>query len=468
MKKRILSSLLVVCMLFALLVGCTGGGDSGGTTPDGKIIIEPGNWSVSSDPEDVARLDSIVSAFEEMYPNITIKTGNTYKYDVSTFSMKVASGQLATTLDTYFTEIQAMIADGLVADITDELEANGLLDKLDPDVLKLCSDENGRVYAFPFEAYRMGLVINKSLFEQAGLVNADGSPKVPETWEELVEYARIIKQKTGTAGFVMPTTGNAGGWQFMNIAWSNGVEFEEQQSDGSWKAVFNTQEFKDSLQYIHDLKWKYGVLPADTLIDHQGYYRIFATGQAAMALCAPDQINLFVQNYGMDLDDIYYAKMPAGTEGRVTQTGGGLTIFNKNATSEQIDAAIKWLMFRGRTYDIDETVEANIRGDSQAKVESGCVVYPEDLASVWDYAPRDERYEEIMSDYANVNMENFQSYLDTSDVVLRAEEPVACQQLYSVLDAVIQEILTNRNADIDALAQQAVSDFQSNYLDNLD
>ena len=37
--------------------------------------------------------------------------------------------------------------------------------------------------------------------------------------------------------------------------------------------------------------------------------------------------------------------------------------------------------------------------------------------------------------------------------------------LYALLDACIQEVLTNENADCAALIQKAASDFQQNYLE---
>ena len=46
-----------------------------------------------------------------------------------------------------------------------------------------------------------------------------------------------------------------------------GVEFEEKQSDGSYKAVFDTPQFKNAIEYIRDLRWKYDVLPEETIID---------------------------------------------------------------------------------------------------------------------------------------------------------------------------------------------------------
>ncbi len=53
-------------------------------------------------------------------------------------------------------------------------------------------------------------------------------------------------------------------------------------------------------------------------------------------------------------------------------------------------------------------------------------------------------------------------------VNFRPEEPICAQELYGILDGCIQEVLTNKDADCAALLEKANSDFQSNYLDNID
>ena len=58
--------------------------------------------------------------------------------------------------------------------------------------------------------------------------------------------------------------------------------------DGKWKATFNSPEAAAALQYIKDLKWKYDVLPTNTLIDGEEYSKLFATGNAAMQIAAGD------------------------------------------------------------------------------------------------------------------------------------------------------------------------------------
>ena len=63
-------------------------------------------------------------------------------------------------------------------------------------------------------------------------------------------------------------------------------------------------------------------------------------------------------------------------------------------------------------------------------------------------------------------MDNFRSYLDDDDVIFRPEPEVCAQELYSILDNCIQEVLQDENADIPAILERAANDFQVNYLDN--
>ena len=189
--KSMLCSVLAASMLLGI-AGC------GTKKDDGKIKVEIGNWAAeTADPAVIEKLDKEVAEFEKLHPDIEIK-GNAFGYDTKTFNVMASSGQLPETLDTFFTEMDQIIKSGYAADVTDALKENGLFDQLNPDVLEIASDKNGRVFGFPKEAYAIGLVINKKLFKEAGLVEANGTPKIPQTYAELAEYSKIIKKKTGT------------------------------------------------------------------------------------------------------------------------------------------------------------------------------------------------------------------------------------------------------------------------------
>ena len=48
---------------------------------------------------------------------------------------------------------------------------------------------------------------------------------------------------------------------------------------------------------------------------------------------------------------------------------------------------------------------------------------------------------------------------------LHAEPPVYCQEMYKILDSCVQAVLTDENADPQALLDKAAEDFQRDYLD---
>ena len=52
-------------------------------------------------------------------------------------------------------------------------------------------------------------------------------------------------------------------------------------------------------------------------------------------------------------------------------------------------------------------------------------------------------------------------------VTIRLEEPFYCQELYAILDGVIQTVITDPQADPQLLLDQAVDQFQREYLDKL-
>ena len=456
-----LKKLLCIGMTAVLSVGMLSGCGADKAVDDGKVVLEVGNWPDKDvDKETAERYAGYKQQFEEKYPDIRIKDGNTYGYDVTTFNVKASGGQLPNFLETWFTEINKIVDAGYACDISNELYQTGLMDQFNPDMLELLTDENGRIYGVPENAYAQGLFINKKLFRDAGLVNADGSIMIPNTYDELADMATTIKQKTGVSGFSL-----AGGWHLLNIAWSYGVQFMEENSDGTYTATFDSPEFKDTLQYIYDLCWENNAFPDNKFVDLTEQRKLFGTYQTAMMFGDPSIVNEFVTKYGMNKDDIMLVKIPEGPKGRYSQMGGGVIIFTANTTPEQADAGLKWLEFMGITPTITEEAEQSLRADYQKKIDDGGVVFPKEFFSIWRSPEREKKIEEIAADYANVDMADYNDYCDFAGVTIKPEEPVACQELYTVLDGAIQEILTNKNVDINSLAKTTNEDFQKNHLD---
>lgn len=461
MFKKTIALGLASVLLAAAAYGCT---EKNAADTEGGVTVSIGNWPGETDVDALEVQNARVAKMKEVYPDITI-VPDTYRYDTQTFTMKASANQLPDAYNTWFTEIKQIIKAGYAADITDNLKKIGILDAMNPTLLELVTDDDGRVYGLPTSAYAQGLAINKAMFKEAGLVNEDGSVKIPDSYQELAEFAQIIHEKTGKAGYAIPTIDNCGGWHFLNIAWSYGVDFMEQNDDGSWTATFNSPEMIEALQYIKDLKWKYNAIPDNTVINADELSKLFSTNQAAMIFISPTNANAFTRKYNMELEDIMMARMPKGPAGRYTQMGGDLVMFSKNATSEKIDAALKWYEFIGYGAEFTDEMIENSRKSLALDVENNSIVMGSNPFPLWVDEERLAKEKEIAAEYINVDLNDYNSYLEFKDVTLREEEPVACQQLYSVLDKCIQEVITNQNADIAEIVAIACNDFQVNHLD---
>ena len=454
--KRIIASAMALAM--ALTAASCGQEKKSG----GKVTIRVGNWPDDTKPQQVEVYNGYVKKMNELYPDIEV-VPDTYQYDVKTFMAKGASNQLPTVYTTWFSEIGKIINSGYAADITKQMNENGYSKSLNPELLSLVS-KYSKIYAIPKDSYSQGLFINVNLFTEAGLIDENGLPIYPKTYEEMAQAAKTIKEKTGKAGFIIPATSNMGGWHFMNIAWSYGVKFEERDADGKWKSTFDTQECVDALQYVKDLKWKYNCVPENILVDKNEMMRMFATDQVAMCFLDPPSGKL-VTDYGMNKDNEMVVSMPEGPQGRYSQMGGNVQMVAPNATDEEIDAVFKWMEITGCSPELTEEGKAGIESNIQATLAKNGIVLDQTPFKIWVSDERNNTEKEIRSKYANIDPQKFRNYYDFENVIINPEEAQGAQELYAILDKCIQEVLTNEHADPAQLVKQAASDFQKNCLD---
>lgn len=461
---KIMALVAAAAVMCGSLVGC---GNGGTTTSDGKTPISIAGWP-TKEGKDKENMEAKKARFEEANPEFEIVPDN-WSFDLKSFYPKAAGGQLPTVYSTYFTEVSQIIASGYSADITAQLKKDGLYDKFNPQVLDLVS-KDGKVYAFPYSTYALGLAFNVDMMEAAGLMEADGTPKQPKDWYEVAEFAVKIKEATGKPGFVFPTANNNGGWIFTPVAWSFGADFMEKGSDGKWKAIFDSPEAAEALQFIKDLKWKYDVLPANTLIDGTEYYKIFGTGGAGIQITAGDLPPKLIQ-YGTQPEQFGMMAMPAGPKRHVTLMGGGIQAVSNKATDKQIEGALKWLETT-YTPDITDEFKKNTETNINRSLEKNELIGIKSM-SIWNTDTDAVQFQhKLIDEKTNANPNHVKLYndfvADLGDCELRPEEPVCAQELYGILDSCIQEVLTNKDADCAALLKKACSDFQVNYLDNLD
>ena len=465
--KRLVKAvgLMTAAALSVSILGACGQKAANDKDEQGRTILTVGLWP---DREGTAltTIEDRKTRFEKDNPDVVIER-DYWSFDRRSFYAKASGGNLPTYFRTQFTEIEEMGRADYAADLTEAMKKYGYLDNINPAVLK-CVTSNNKIVAVPSAATIMGLSYNVDLFEKAGLMEADGTPKQPKDWNEVVEFAKQIKEKTGQPGFVLPTAKNSGGWIFTSIAWSFGAKFMEQQADGKWKATFNTPEATEALQWVKDLKWKYDLLPSSTLIDEEEWFRLFGTGKAGMSIMGGNYSSR-VTSYGMTPEQIGIMATPAGPKAHVTLLTGEVHAVSSKATDDQVDAAMRWIKTIS-TYEATDEFKKNTEDTIKKNLEDGQLVGIKGF-SPWKNDTSAVKYEnELIDKYANANPNHvrlYNEFVANCPIEIRAEEPMCCQELYSVLDNCIQEVLTNKDADCATVLDKANSDFQQNYLNNL-
>jgi len=462
LTKTIYCLVAIVVVLSFLVTGCE---NTKKISSDNEITITVGGWPLQNDQKMYPVYAEREAKMKERYPHITIQHDE-WSYDVKTFLPKAASGQLPTCFYVPFTEVDKLVKSNYISDITAQMKEYGYADSIREDILELVSRE-GKIYALPYSAYIMGLFGNISVFAEAGELNQDGYIDYPKTFEELGELAGRIKKKTGKAGFILSTMNNGGGWQFMNIAWAYGTKFMKQDENGRWIATFDSDECAAALQFVKDLKWKYNALSDNVFIDNTEARKMYATNQGAMMFGGTSQEDFkkYIRHFNMDKDNISLGAIPAGPAGKFALLGGALQVISSKSTPEEIDAAFKWFEFCGYNIKNEELTEEQKQlreQEYQSDVNAG---YPVGIESYSVSKVENSFEKELRKKYCNIDKNKFKEYELFEGITVKQEEPVNCQELYSILDSCIQAVLTDPNADVREILKKANSDFQLNYLD---
>lgn len=477
-KFKLSIILLALVMMFSLLTAC-GGNAEGEETPSTpvaednntsepaaeKVVLKLGIWPEDTNPNEVALHEGYAETFKSSHPDVEFVPAN-YKYATDTFVSLAEAGNLPTIFETWYTEPQKLIKGGFVRDITPLLEERGWLDSINPSIRSLLSDADGKVYGIPRDGYALGLMLNVELFEQAGLVNADGSLQYPKTWEDVAVMGQKINEATGSAGMVLLAKDNAGGWHFSNIAWAFGADLVTVDADGKFVANLDSQEAIDAMSYVKSLRWDYNILTADPTNEDWGTgFTELGTGVAAMYIGANDAVNQPTETNGLPVDKLALVPMPAGPGGQYSLSGGTPYMFAANATDAEVNAALDYLELMGKAPVVTDDALAGMKADAEYRVGAGVPVIPRFPA--WTNQELLDAENAIIEEYSNVDMALFNDYFTatTSEGNLHLEEEGATQDMYAELTKVLQAVLTDKKADVAELMGTANSNLQT-ILDN--
>jgi ABC-type glycerol-3-phosphate transport system substrate-binding protein len=448
-SRRTIAAVAAVTIAGAgLLAGCSSSGQDSG---DGKVHITVASLIPGSDEAAFKAFDDRVKEFEKANPDIAITTEE-YQWTGPTFATQLAGGTLPDVFNVPFTDSQALLQAGQLADITAEVQKLPYADAFNENVLAVAKDGD-KIFGIPYGPYAMGLSYNRKLFQQAGL----DPDKPPTTWDEVRQYAKTISEKLpGVAGYMQMTQGNTGGWELTTTVYARGGRMETTDGDTT-KVTTNNSVTKEALQWLHDVRWEDNAAGSNFLLDWSGINQAFGAGQVAMYPSGSDVLTSLVQQNNVDPADYGLTMLPVADDADAgVLVGGNVAAVSPKSSQEQKEAAVKWIDFyyMQKLLNEDQAVaDAKVLAASDQPV--GVPTLP-----VFDRETYDRNMEWIKGE-VNIPLENVAPFTDRIfDANLVPEPNKHTQELYGALDSVVQAVLTDKNADIDALLTKVDSDIQ--------
>ncbi|MWB97404.1 ABC transporter substrate-binding protein [Agromyces seonyuensis] len=420
----------------ALLAGCsaTGADDASDGTATVTVAIDAG-----LEPEARENFDARVEAFEQANEGITIEAQE-YTWTGTTFAADLAGGTLPDVFTIPFTDGRGLIAGGQLADISALVAELPYADEFNPNVAQAGQAADGSQWAIPIAAYGQGLHYNRTLFEAAGL----DPDNPPTTWEEVREAADAISEATGEAGYATMTSSNTGGWILTTLVDAFGGRTE---SDDASAPEVDSAEVAEVLEYLHAMRWDDDSMGSNFLYDWSTINQDFAAGRIGMYVSGGGNYgNLITQN-ALNPDDYGLTTLPLTGDDPGLLGGGTLAAVSPKASEAEQAAAVKWIdyYYMAKIADEDEAV-ATAKLAASLDQPVGAPELP--VFGADQYA----EYQGWISPYVNVPVDQMAPYTDAIfDQPLVAEPRVATQEVYALLDSVVQAVLTDQNADIPAL-----------------
>ena len=395
----------------------------------------------------LAEFNNKVAQFEKQNPTIKVY-GVQYDWTGPTFAAELAAGTLPDVFTVPFTDGRSLGENGQLANLTSYVKKLPYFKEFNPAVIAEGIDAKGQVIAIPTAAYAQALQYNRQLFSEAGL-NPNDPPK---TWAQVEADAKAITQKTGMTGYSeMGANDNTAGWILTTLDYALGGRMETGVGTKA-KATFDNPQAVQALQMLHTMRWTDQDMGSNFGLSWGTSNQAFAAGQIGMYVSGSDVYTNMVQADNINPSIYGLAPIPLGNNKNAGVLGGGtLAAVKPTASPAQIAAAMKWITF----YYMEPLVnkQAAIL-NAQTLVASKQPVGVPELPIF-----NEKQYQTSQSwiaPFINVPQQQlapFNKGIFKEKVI--PEPEASTQAIYGDLDSVVEAVLTDPNANIPSLLQQA-------------
>jgi ABC-type glycerol-3-phosphate transport system substrate-binding protein len=442
MKSIRISAMVAVVSLLAVCASAISSAASSKSVTISVASLIPG-----STPAAVQQFNNQVKEFEKTNPSIHIKSVE-YQWTGPTFAAKLAAGTLPTVFEVPFTDARALGDNGQLADISAEAKALPYFGKYNPAVIAEGTTAKGKVVALPKGAYAQALHYNRKLFAAAGL----DPNKPPTNWAQLQAYAKQISEKTGKAGYVeMAKDDNTAGWILTTLVYALGGRMEAGHGT-STTATLNNKQTITALNMLKKMRWTDNSMGSNFDYGWSDINQAFAAGNVGMYISGSDVYTNLVSASNVDPSIYGLATIPLAKNATAGVLGGGTLVgVRPDANAAARAAAVKWIDFFYERPLVDKAQAIrNAKTLVASKQPVGVPALP--IFNKKQYVVANS----WIKPYINVPQNQMKPFLtNIFNQRLIAEPAASTQAVYHSLDAAVEAVLTDKNANVVQLLQQA-------------
>jgi putative chitobiose transport system substrate-binding protein len=273
---------------------------SGNNLPAGKTKIE--FWTLSLKPTYTEYINGIINQYQKKHPDVVVEWIDMPESVIMQKLLASIAGGVPPDVVNLSTSASQLLAQNLALVCMDDAVSQEDKDLYFKNLWDSTSFE-GKSYGIPWYVTTRVIMYNTELFKKGGI--DPGNP--PKTWEEVMEYSKLIRKKTGQFGYIPA----------IKIFEDFAMQGVPVLSPDGKKPVFNCPEGVSVLRGYLDMKEK-DLIPVETLSEgYKGALNRYQSGNLGMVIAGPT----LLLKIKADAPEIYkktkVAPMPVGKAGIV-------------------------------------------------------------------------------------------------------------------------------------------------------
>lgn len=309
---------------------CSPNPANSGQSASGSGTAEVEFWTMQLQPQFTDYFNQLISEFESENPGTKVRWVDVPWADMQSKILTAVSAGTAPDVVNLNPDFAAQLAGRNAWLALDDRIPMVDKEQYLPNIWKASTLED-KSFGIPWYLSTSVTVYNKDLLQKAGV------SQPPATYEELVQVAKQVKDKTGKYAFFTTAVPEDSAELLQSL-----VQMGVTLLDDQGKAAFNTPEGKAAFQYWTDL-YKQGLLPQEVLTQgHRRAIDLYQAGETALLTTGPQFLKTIATNAPAVAQVSAVSPQISGKTSKKNVAVMNLVI---PRNTDQPDAALKFALF---------------------------------------------------------------------------------------------------------------------------